>query len=154
MAPFVAALLGLSILAALVLVDRFWSKKGSFRQEEDLPSNSQAGAGVSAQSKATGVKLHVPTRHKDRHSEKELIEMLELRQGYFPKRFVWREQEYEVRAVERTWTVKRRIGKEKLLERRVFRVRCAEGTFEIYWDVQQEVWRMFRQLRYVSSPKS
>jgi hypothetical protein len=146
--------LGLSLLAALVLVERFWSKQGSFGHEEDLPSNSQTSADVSAQSKAAGVKLHVTTRYKQRHSEKGLIEMLELRQGYLPKRFVWQEQEYEVRAVERTWTVKRRIGKEKLLERRVFRVRCAEGTFEIYWDVQQEVWRMFRQLRYVSSPKS
>ena len=75
----------------------------------------------------------------------EPIEMRKRRHGYFPKLFVWRGKQYDVHAVERCWTVSRRNMGNKV-ERHCFRVRCREGTFEVYQDVRHNTWHMQRRV--------
>jgi hypothetical protein len=83
----------------------------------------------------------------------DVIHMLERRHGYFPKVFAWRGRRYDVYAVERCWTVTRR-GLRGKVERYCFRVRArsragrrnADGTFEIYQDLQNCTWHMQRQV--------
>ena len=75
----------------------------------------------------------------------EPIEMKERRHRYFPKVFVWRGHRYRVHAVERCWTISRRARRGKV-ERHCFRVRCPEGTFEVYQDVRHNTWHVQRQV--------
>ncbi len=86
-------------------------------------------------------------RGKERRRRRgaEPIEMRERKHGYFPKAFVWRGHRYEVYAVERCWTVSRR-GRGGKVERHYFRVRCREGTFEVYQNVQHNTWHLQRQV--------
>ena len=63
----------------------------------------------------------------------ETIEMLERRHGLFPKLFRRGDDDYLVTAVERTWTV----GTEAW-----FRVRCAQGTFDVFQDVRYNTWQL------------
>ena len=77
----------------------------------------------------------------------EPIEMKERRFGYFPKAFMHRERTYSVRAVERCWTVSKRSGQ---VQRHCFRVRCREGTFDVYQDVQYNTWYL---QRWVAGPR-
>lgn len=73
----------------------------------------------------------------------ESIEMQKRQHGYFPKLFVWRGKRYHVQAVERCWTVSRRsLGNR--VERHCFRVRCSEGTFELYQDARHNTWHISR----------
>ena len=74
------------------------------------------------------------------------VEMRRRRHGYFPHVFVWRGREYRVQAVERCWTVSRRQQGNKV-EGHFFRVRCAEGTFELFQDAQIGTWHMKRKVR-------
>lgn len=74
----------------------------------------------------------------------EPIEMRERRHGYFPKSFIWRGSRYDVHAVERCWTVSRR-GLDGKVERHCFRVRCREGTFEVYQDLRHNTWHIQRR---------
>lgn len=71
----------------------------------------------------------------------EPIRLLARRHNYFPKRFMWRGRQYDVYAVERAWTKMRRRG-----GRHFFRVRCLEGTFDIYQDVTLNAWYLARQV--------
>jgi hypothetical protein len=82
-----------------------------------------------------------------KHSQRrgEAIEMRARRHGYFPKTFIWRGHRYDVHAVERCWTVSRR-GRGGQVEQHRFRVRCREGTFELYQDVRYNTWHMQRQV--------
>jgi hypothetical protein len=80
-----------------------------------------------------------------RRNGAEPIQMRERRHGYFPKLFVWRGKRYHVSAVERCWTVSRR-SRDNRVERHCFRVRCPEGTFEVYQDVRYNTWHMQRQV--------
>lgn len=64
------------------------------------------------------------------------VEMQEKRFGYFPKAFRWHGKRYDVRVVERCWTKLARSP------RLCFRVRCEEGTFELYQDVQTNTWHL------------
>jgi len=70
----------------------------------------------------------------------EAIRMEVKRFGYFPQTFVWHGRRYEVHAVERCWTVSRRWMWD--VERHCFRVRCAEGMFELYQDAKRNTWHM------------
>jgi hypothetical protein len=95
-----------------------------------------------------GVTLDARRGSRARRGEKkrsqrgaEPIEMRERRHGYFPKAFVRRGHRYDVYAVERCWTVSRRGGQ---VERHCFRVRCREGTFEVYQDVRHNTWHIQR----------
>ena len=71
--------------------------------------------------------------------------MRSRRHGYFPKLFVWRGQRYHVDAVERCWTVSKRSRGNKV-ERHCFRVRCRQGTFEVYQDVRHNTWHLQKQV--------
>ena len=68
------------------------------------------------------------------------IRMENRRFGYFPQTFTWRGRRYEVHAVERCWTISKRWVWD--VERHCFRVRCAEGTFELYQDVRRNTWHI------------
>jgi hypothetical protein len=85
-------------------------------------------------------------RNSGRRSRRnEPIDMKERRHGYFPKLFVWRGHRYRVNAVERCWTISRR-NRGNRVERHCFRVRCPEGTFEVYQDVRYNTWHLQRQV--------
>lgn len=85
----------------------------------------------------------------------EKIYMEEKRFGYFPQQFRWRGLCYDVRAVERCWTVSRRRWGSRV-DRLCFRVRCAavedlgspacrallQGTFDVYQDLNSNAWHM------------
>ncbi len=71
-----------------------------------------------------------------RRGAREAVEIQEKRFGYFPKRFRWRGQVYDVEAVERCWT--RATSKPSLC----FQVRCREGLFELYQDVKANTWEV------------
>jgi hypothetical protein len=85
------------------------------------------------------------SKKKRRQRGAEPIEMRQRRHGYFPKVFMWRGRKYSVNAVERCWTVSRR-GRGGQVERHCFRVRCPEGTFEVYQDIRHNTWHMQRQV--------
>jgi hypothetical protein len=80
----------------------------------------------------------------------EKIYMDEKRFGYFPQRFTWRGQSYDVHAVERCWTVSRkRLGNR--VDRLCFRVRCVAGvqaspsgvcTFHLHQNLRTNTWHM------------
>lgn len=73
---------------------------------------------------------------------KEPIQVLSRRHNYFPKRFVWRGQQYDIYRVERAWTdMKGRGG------RNFFRVRCPEGVFDIFQDAALNAWYLAAQVR-------
>lgn len=82
---------------------------------------------------------------RQRRNGAEPIQMRERRHGYFPKLFVWRGKRYQVNAVERCWTVSRRKKGNKV-ERHCFRVRCPEGTFEVYQDVRYNTWHLQKRV--------
>lgn len=71
----------------------------------------------------------------------EAVDMLEKRHQYFPQTFRWHGRRYEVDSIERCWqVVKRRL----VSPRQFFRVRCADGVFELYRDLEAGTWHMAR----------
>jgi hypothetical protein len=79
----------------------------------------------------------------------ETVDMVGRRFGYFPHVFRWQGHRYEIDAVERSWTVTRR-GWRRHVERRFFLVRCGEGVFEIFQDLETGIWWL-RRARLVSA---
>ena len=78
--------------------------------------------------------------HKNTPS-REPIRLLALHHGYFPRRFAWRGQNYAIDTVERAWTEVRSGG---TVEGYRFRVRCAEGTFELLQEAASKRWYLIR----------
>ncbi len=72
---------------------------------------------------------------------REPIRLLALRHGYFPRRFSWRGRNYAIDAVERAWTETRSGG---VVEGYRFRVRCAEGTFELLQEAASKRWYLVK----------
>jgi hypothetical protein len=75
----------------------------------------------------------------------ENIEMLARRYNYFPANFRWRGRRFAVLAVEKCWTGAGQPA------RRLFRVRCADGSFTLeqalaqkHGAVAAEQWRVRR----------
>lgn len=66
----------------------------------------------------------------------EPVEVQEKRFGYFPKTFRWRGQYYTVQAIERCWNARRSVP------HLCFRVRCQDGTFELYQNIRDNTWRL------------
>ncbi len=66
----------------------------------------------------------------------QTVEIQEKRFGYFPKAFRWHGKRYDVQAVERCWTIARSAP------RLCFRVRCAEGTFDLFQDIRADTWHL------------
>jgi hypothetical protein len=73
----------------------------------------------------------------------EAVDMVQRRFQYFPLVFHWRGRRYTVEAVEQSWTTSRRGGR-RHVERRFFRVRCSEGSFELYQDLRAGTWHLRR----------
>jgi len=73
----------------------------------------------------------------------EAIEMQARRFGYFPRTFRWRGRRYDVSAVERCWTTSTRQWGGRA-QRHYFRVRCAEGCFELFQDIAHNTWHVAR----------
>ncbi|HSN77518.1 MAG TPA: hypothetical protein VL334_20800 [Anaerolineae bacterium] len=68
----------------------------------------------------------------------ERINLLARSHGYFPAAFRWRDRRFDVTSVEKCWTVQRPAG------RRMFRVRCAAGSFVLEQCVASDSWRVNR----------
>jgi len=83
-------------------------------------------------------------RHARARLRDEAIEMRERRHGYFPKGFMWHGHLYRVHAVERCWTD---LSDRRADGRLCFRVRCAEGTFEVYQDISANTWHIAQARR-------
>ena len=66
---------------------------------------------------------------------KEPIHLLAKRHNYFPKRFIWRGEQYDVYAVERVWTEVKRRG-----AWHCFRIRCEAGTLDLVQDTNLNAW--------------
>jgi hypothetical protein len=69
----------------------------------------------------------------------EPIEMRRRRYGYIPEVFFWHGHSYRVHTVERCWTV---VTRPHCDGRLCFRVRCIEGTFELYQDLLANTWHV------------
>jgi hypothetical protein len=69
----------------------------------------------------------------------EPIEMKERRHRLMPQAFVWHGHCYRVHAVERCWTIRKRGNG---MGRLHFRVRCAEGVFEVYQNLNTNTWHV------------
>lgn len=72
---------------------------------------------------------------------KDPIRLLARRHNYFPKKFMWRGQQYNIYAVSEAWTEMKRKGAQHF-----FRVRCKEGTFDIYQDLALNAWYLAGQV--------
>lgn len=70
-------------------------------------------------------------------ARREPIRLLALRHGYFPRQFAWRGRNYAIDAVERAWTETRSGG---AVAGYRFRVRCAEGVFELLQEAASKRW--------------
>jgi hypothetical protein len=73
----------------------------------------------------------------------ESVRMAKRRFCYFPYVFYWRGQRHEVEAVEGAWTIAR-PGWRGRVERHFFRVRCAQGDFELYQEIRAGTWHLRR----------
>ena len=66
----------------------------------------------------------------------DAVEIQEKRFGYFPQRFRWRGKSREVQAVERCWT---KTGRRAQL---CFRVRSADGVFDLTQNIKTNIWTL------------
>ena len=82
-------------------------------------------------------------RAAPRRRRVEAIEMQARRFGFFPRTFRWRGRRYDVSAVERCWTTSTRQWGGRV-QRHYFRVRCAEGCFELFQDIAHNTWHVAR----------
>jgi len=73
----------------------------------------------------------------------EAVDMAQRRFCYFPRVFYWRGHRHEVEGVEGAWTVSR-PGWRSRVERHFFRVRCAQGDFELYQECRAGTWHLRR----------
>ena len=77
----------------------------------------------------------------------EAVEMVGRRFDYYPRLFRWRGKYHRVYDVERCWSRSRRPrwrGRRGRVDRHFFRVRCDEGTFEVYQDLRANTWHLRR----------
>ena len=68
----------------------------------------------------------------------EPINLLARSHGYFPAAFRWRGRRFDVITVEKCWTVQHPAV------RRMFRVRCAAGSFVLEQRLASDAWRVSR----------
>ena len=107
----------------------------------NVRQGSRTRRGERKRRRFTSTRLSTSDKAQRKRRGAEPIEMRERRHGYFPKAFTWRGQRYDVHAVERCWTVSRQRWGGRV-ERHCFRVRCHEGTFEVYQDVRHNTWHL------------
>lgn len=70
--------------------------------------------------------------------KKEPIDLLARSHDYFPAAFRWRGRRFEVLSVEKCWKEQRPAAQ------RLFRVRCATGSFELAQTVAGDTWQVRR----------
>lgn len=68
----------------------------------------------------------------------EHISLLARSHGYFPAAFRWRGRRFDVIEVEKCWMERRPAA------RRLFRVRCAAGSFVLEQSVASDAWQVSR----------
>ena len=73
----------------------------------------------------------------------EPVRVVQKRYGYSPQVFLWHGRAYRAIKIEDSWTVSRR-GPFNRLERLYFRIRCAEGVFDLFQDVLSNTWYVER----------
>jgi hypothetical protein len=73
----------------------------------------------------------------------ELVAVPAKLNNFFPKAFVWRGQRHDVNVVEACQTEVRRDWQGRV-ERHLFRVRTARGTFELTQDLARGTWHLER----------
>jgi len=73
-------------------------------------------------------------------SKGDAIQILEWRFSYFPKRFRWRGQQFEVVRVERVHSTRREWPRKS--QYRIYSVDTYEGPFELCHDLLHDMWRM------------
>lgn len=78
-------------------------------------------------------------RRKKRYNEPIL--MKNKRFGFFPKTFLWHGRSYQVKRVERAWTVTKDSPRRRV-ERRWFRVHTTDGIFDLYQDLVANTWHL------------
>lgn len=66
------------------------------------------------------------------------IELLARSHSYFPAAFRWRGRRFDIIAVQKCWMVRRPVV------RRMFRVRCAAGSFLLEQSVADDTWQVSR----------
>lgn len=82
------------------------------------------------------VRSGASTKRDPRAVRGDAVEMQEKRFGYFPQRFLWRGKSHQVQAVERCWTKPGRSAQ------MCFRVRSAEGVFDLTQNVRTNIWTL------------
>jgi uncharacterized protein DUF6504 len=75
----------------------------------------------------------------------EPINLTARRYNYFPHRFMWRGKDYHVTAVQEVWTKMQHRGTRQSA-RHYFRVKCREGTFDIFQDMTLNAWYLAAQV--------
>ena len=75
----------------------------------------------------------------------EPIQLTARRHNYFPQRFMWRGKNYDVTAVQEVWTKMQRGGTRRSACH-YFRVKCREGTFDIFQDTTLNAWYLAAQV--------
>jgi len=75
----------------------------------------------------------------------EPIQLTARRHNYFPRRFMWRGKNYDVTAVQEVWTKMQRRGTRRSACH-YFRVKCREGTFDIFQDTTLNAWYLAAQV--------
>lgn len=68
----------------------------------------------------------------------EAVDMVQQRWQYFPSIFGWRGRRHEIESIECSWLARGQPA------RRFFRVRCAEGVFELYQNLGAGTWHLRR----------
>ena len=102
----------------------------SFGRSATATSLPRVGAGTRSTRSGASVK------NKTRSVRDDAVEIQEKRFGYFPQRFRWRGKSHEVQAIERCWT---RTGRNAHL---CFRVRSADGIFDLRQNVKTNIWTL------------
>jgi len=75
----------------------------------------------------------------------EPIEVQAKRFGFFTQTFLWHGRRYQVKRVERAWTISRRRQRRRV-ERRCFRVHTNEGVFDLYQDLRADTWHLEKKV--------
>jgi hypothetical protein len=75
----------------------------------------------------------------------QAVLMKQKRFGYFPQVFVWRGRAHRIVECRESGTVSRR-GLFGRIERRYFRVRCGQGTCELFQDLLNNTWHIQRPM--------
>jgi hypothetical protein len=93
--------------------------------------------------------LPATQHHSRRTPGGEPIRVTALQHGYFPQTFIWRGRRHTVEAVERCWTLAgpRWFGRPARIERHCFRVRCAEGRYDLVQEIGSNAWTLQRHAR-------